>query len=219
MVRLNLLPWRIERRKQRQKEFTTVLAGAAAMGIAIVMAASMYFEGQIEGQVGRNDYLKGRIAEVEGQIKEIEGLETRRASLLQRKQVIETLQADRSQNVRLFEELVRTIPDGVKLITIKQNGAELTLTGRSQSESRVSAYMRNLEQSGLISNPKLTVIKVGDADAAAGGPAAAAGAAADRTLPFGFAMTVTLRAANAEEPAEAGSGATPSNVPSPAPAA
>ena len=208
MARINLLPWRAERRKNRQKEFMTLLGGAVIGGIALVFAASMYFDGQIEGQTSRNDFLKAQIAEVEKQIKEIEGLEARKASLLQRKEVIENLQADRSQNVRLFEELVRTIPDGVKLVTVKQNGQELTLSGRSQSESRVSAYMRNLEASGLINNPKLSIIRTGNAT----GGGAAPTTPQDRALPFAFEMTVTLRPANAEE-GEAGDTTGSDNAP------
>ncbi len=129
MARINLLPWRADRRKQRQKEFMTMLAGAVFAGIALVLLGSFYYDKQIERQTARNEVLKGQITEVQAQIKEIEELETRKASLLQRKQVIESLQADRSQNVRLFEELVRTIPDGVRLVTIKQNGSELAFTG------------------------------------------------------------------------------------------
>ena len=192
MARINLLPWRAERRKQRQKDFVTLLGGALIGGVALVFLASTYYDGQIDGQNGRNDLLKSQIAEVEVQIKEIDDLESRKASLLQRKQVIEDLQAARSQNVSLFEELVRTIPDGVKLVTIKQNGSELTLSGRSQSESRVSAYMRNLEASGLITNPKLSIIRAGEATATA---ARQAPTADDRALPFGFEMTVVLKPA------------------------
>jgi type IV pilus assembly protein PilN len=214
MARINLLPWRAERRKLRQKEFVTLLGSALIGGVALVFLGSSYYSGQIEGQTGRNDFLSQRITEVEKQIKEIEELEARKASLLQRKQVIEDLQADRSQNVRLFEELVRTIPDGVKLVTIKQAGQELTLTGRSQSESRVSAYMRNLEASGLINNPQLSVIRAGDA--ATAGRQSGAPNAEDRALPFGFEMKVTLRSSSEEE-AEAEDGqaddAVPSNVP------
>lgn len=214
MARINLLPWRAERRKLRQKEFVTLLGSALIGGVALVFLGSYYYNLQIEGQTGRNDFLNQRITEVEGQIKEIEELETRKASLLQRKQVIEDLQADRSQNVRLFEELVRTIPDGVKLVTIKQTGNELTLTGRSQSESRVSAYMRNLEASGLINNPQLSVIKAGDATASRAQPSASS--AENRALPFGFEMKVTLRSSSEEGKAEDGEptdGAVPSNVP------
>jgi len=216
MARINLLPWRAERRKQRQKDFATMLGGALIAGVALVFAGSSYYDGQIEGQTARNDLLKQRIEDVKKEITEIEGLEARKASLLQRKQVIEDLQADRSQNVRLFEELVRTIPDGVRLVTITQNGQELKLSGRSQSESRVSAYMRNLEASGLINNPRLSIIKAGDATQAASAPSAAA--PVDRALPFGFEMTVTLRSPSDEaEAVDAASGGTPSNAPAAAP--
>lgn len=203
MARINLLPWRADRRKQRQKEFMTMLAGAVFGGIGLVLLGSFYYDGQIERQTERNSILKTHITEVEGQIKEIEELEARKASLLQRKQVIESLQADRSQNVRLFEELVRTIPDGVRLVTIKQNGSELSFTGRTQSESRVSAYMRNLEVSGLINKPKLSIIEA---------------RGEDRTLPFEFEMKVTLRPSDGSD-AEGGESdgdappATPSNTP------
>lgn len=218
MARINLLPWRAERRKQRQKDFATMLGGALIAGIALVFAGSSYYDGQIEGQTGRNDFLKQRIEEVKQNITEIEGLEARKASLLQRKQVIEDLQADRSQNVRLFEELVRTIPDGVRLVTITQTGSELKLSGRSQSESRVSAYMRNLEASGLINNPRLSIIKAGDATPPSGG--AAPTNPADRALPFGFEMTVTLRSPSDEADAENESGeGTPSSSPAAAPKA
>lgn len=214
MARINLLPWRAERRKQRQKDFVTMLGGALIAGVALVFAGSWYYDQQIEGQTGRNDFLKQRIEDVKKDITTIEGLEARKASLLQRKQVIEDLQADRSQNVRLFEELVRTIPDGVRLVTITQTGPELKLSGRSQSESRVSAYMRNLEASGLINNPRLSIIKAGEATQASG-PARPA-TPADRSLPFGFEMTVTLRSPSDEAEAE---GATPAEgVPSNAPA-
>lgn len=209
MARINLLPWRAERRKQRQKDFVTTLGGALVAGAALVFLGSWYYDQQIAGQTSRNDFLKAQITEVEAQIKEIDGLEARKASLLQRKKVIEDLQSARSQNVRLFEELVRTIPDGVKLVTIKQAGSELTLTGRSQSESRVSAYMRNLEVSGLINNPQLNVIKAGDSAGAAPRPE-------DRALPFGFEMKVTLRSVTEEEAAGAATDAPASPASAPA---
>lgn len=196
MARINLLPWRAERRKQRQKEFMTMLAVALSVGVATVLGGSMYMDAQIEGQQARNAYLEAQILQVGEQIKEIEGLEARKASLLQRKQVIETLQADRSQNVRLFEELVRTIPDGVRLVSIKQNGQELTLNGKTQSNARVSSYMRNLEASGLITNPKLGVIKTSDLREA------------DRALPFDFEMKVVLRT-SAEEAEKQAAESTP----------
>jgi len=207
MARINLLPWRAERRKQRQKDFMTLLVAAVFGGVAVVLGASAWMDGQIEGQQARNAFLEAEIKRVDEQIKTIADLEARKASLLQRKQVIETLQADRSQNVRLFEELVRTIPDGVRLVSIKQNGQELTLSGKTQSNARVSSYMRNLEASGLITNPQLGVIRTSDPREA------------DRALPFDFEMRVTLRtaaeeaAAGSAAPAPADAAAPPATTP------
>jgi len=207
MARINLLPWRAERRKQRQKDFMTLLAAAVFGGVAVVLGASAWMDGQIEGQQARNAFLEAEVKRVDEQIKAIADLEARKANLLQRKQVIETLQADRSQNVRLFEELVRTIPDGVRLVSIKQNGQELTLGGKTQSNARVSSYMRNLEASGLITNPQLGVIRTSDPREA------------DRALPFDFEMRVTLRtaaeeaAAGSATPAPADAAATPATTP------
>jgi len=213
MARINLLPWRAERRKQRQKEFLTMLGGSVIGGIALVLLTSMYYDGQISGQEARNGYLAQQIASVDGQIKDIADLEARKASLLQRKNVVEDLQADRTQNVHLFEELVRTIPDGVRLVSIKQNGDELTLNGRTQSNARVSSYMRNLEASGLISQPQLGVIKASE------------GIGADRGLPFEFEMKVALLKPGAEgegdaaDPSADAPAAPPAPVPASAPSA
>jgi len=159
MARINLLPWRAERRKLRQKEFMAML-GAAAVAAAIAsFLIWMFYNGQISGQKERNDYLREQIAQVDAKIKEIEILDQKKAKLLARKEVIEKLQANRSQMVHLFDSLVRTIPDGVALTSIRQNGEALTLRGRSQSNARVSTYMRNLESSGWMTNPELSVIE------------------------------------------------------------
>lgn len=197
MARINLLPWRAERRKLRQKEFMTHLAGAMLAGVAAVLLGSTYFNGQLQGQQARNTFLEQEIQRVEAQITEIEGLEARKASLQQRKEVIQNLQAHRSQNVKLFEELARTIPDGVRLVSIQQSGQELTIFGRTQSNANVSAYMRNLEASGLITQPRLGVIR------------ASAAQGADRALPFEFEMKVLLRTPGEESAAGDAVPATP----------
>ncbi|WP_202845310.1 PilN domain-containing protein [Luteimonas saliphila] len=162
MARINLLPWRAERRKQRQKDFGTMLALAALAGLALWFLFNMYYNAQISGQQERNRYLEQQIAEVDTRIVEIEELDRQKARLLARKEVIEQLQANRSQMVHLFDSLVRTIPDGVILTTIKQEGEKLTLEGRSQSNSRVSSYMRNLEGSGWMTKPDLSIIEARD---------------------------------------------------------
>ncbi|MGE0208676.1 MAG: PilN domain-containing protein, partial [Lysobacteraceae bacterium] len=148
MARINLLPWRVERRKQRQKQFYTMLGTAAIIAVLAVFGLKMYYDSLIEAQQARNAYLQQEIVAVEAKIKEIEELDRKRASLLQRKQVIEQLQASRSQMVHLFDELVRTGPEGVRLTSIKQAGDLLTLEGLAQSNARVSSYIRALEGSG-----------------------------------------------------------------------
>jgi type IV pilus assembly protein PilN len=165
----------------------------------LVFLGWMYFNGQISGQTERNAYLQQQIADVQEQIKEIEGLEAQKASLLKRKEVIESLQADRSQNVRLFEELAKTIPDGVRLESVKQTGTELAISGRTQSNARVASYMTNLEASGLITNPRLSIIEA---------------KGEDRGLPYEFSMNVTLGkpASDDGEAGEAAAAATPSTA-------
>lgn len=185
MAKINLLPWRQVRREERQKAFYALLGVSAAVGLVIAFGVISFFDGKIENQNGRNSYLTTQISALEAQIKEIETLERERASLLRRKQVIEELQASRSQMVHLFDELVRTIPDGVKLNSIKQVGQQLTLSGVAQSNARVSSYMRSLQQSGWVASPDLSIIE------AKGN---------DRRMPFTFDLKVTLTQPKANQP-------------------
>ena len=182
MARINLLPWRVERRKQRQKEFGVMLGMAALAGVVLWFLVNGYYNAQIDGQHARNDYLKDQIKQVEKKITEIDELDRQKARLLARKEVIEQLQANRSQMVHLFDSLVRTIPDGVILTSIKQAGEKLTLEGRSQSNARVSTYMRNLEGSGWMTRPDLSIIEARDGVAG---------------LPYAFTLGVTLANPNA----------------------
>lgn len=159
MARINLLPWRAERRKQRQREFMTMLGFAAIGGVLLSALIWFYYDRQISGQGDRNTYLQAEINKVKEQNQEIERLDRQKDRLLARKRVIEELQAKRSQMVHLFDSLVRTIPEGVVLTSVKQEGDILTLGGRTQSNARVSAYMRNLESSGWMTKPELSVIE------------------------------------------------------------
>ena len=159
MAKINLLPWRAERRQQRQKQFFTLLGVVGIMAVLAVFGIKVYFDTLIEAQQARNSYLQTEITEVDKKIKEIEELDKKRADLLQRKQVIEQLQASRSQMVHLFDELVQTIPEGIRLTSIKQNGIVLTLEGVSQSNARVSSYIRALEGSGWMARPDLSIIE------------------------------------------------------------
>jgi len=182
MARINLLPWRAERRKQRQKEAMVLLGLSALAAVVLSFLMIGFYNAQIDGQNERNDFLKARIAEVDKQIVEIEELDKKKSKLLARKEVIEKLQANRSQMVHLFDSLVRTIPDGVMLTSIKQDNETLTLEGRSQSNARVSTYMRNLEGSGWMSNPELAIIEA---------------RGTDKGLPYEFSLQVKLANPNA----------------------
>jgi type IV pilus assembly protein PilN len=177
MAKINLLPWRAERRKQRQKEFLLLIGMSAAFAVLIAFGAVQYFDALITNQNARNALLQTEIAALESKIKEIEGLERQRDALLARKQVIEQLQGNRSQMVHLFDELVRTIPEGVRLNSIKQTGELLTMEGVAQSNARVSSYMRNLERSAWMTKPDLGTIE------AKGG---------DKAMPYQFMLRVTL---------------------------
>jgi type IV pilus assembly protein PilN len=182
MARINLLPWRAERRRLRQKEFLAMLGASAVAAALISFGIVMFYNRQIDGQNERNAFVKDQITQVDSKIKEIEELDKKKAKLLARKEVIEQLQANRSQMVHLFDSLVRTIPDGVTLSAIKQEGDVLTLSGRSQSNARVSTYMRNLEGSGWMTNPELSVIEArGD----------------NKGLPYEFNLQVKLANPNA----------------------
>ena len=122
MARINLLPWRAERRKQRQKEFLAMLAVSGVLALVLSFLIISYYNGQISGQNERIGFLQTQIATVDAQIKEIEALDEKKSKLLARKEVIEQLQANRSKMVHLFDSLVRTIPDGVILTTVQQEG-------------------------------------------------------------------------------------------------
>lgn len=193
MARINLLPWRAERQKERKKQFSLMLALSAVVGLALWFLVHSYYNAQIDGQVERNAFLTQKIDEVKAQILEIEKLEEKKNKLLNRKKVIEELQANRSQMVHLFDSLVRTIPDGVILTSIKQEGDKMTLEGRSQSHARVSTYMDTLAASGWMTKPEVSVIQSeGD----------------NKGLPYTFSLTVTLVNPNAKKEGEEGAAAT-----------
>ena len=225
MVRINLLPWREERRKQRQQQFYMLMGGAVGAGLLASLLIWSYLNGQISGQQDRNAFLDGEIKKVEAQIKDIEELEAKHAALLARKEVIEKLQGDRYKMVHLFDALMRTVPEGLILTSLKQEGEEMTLAGRAQSNARVATYMRNLESAGWMKNPRVTVIEASQPQATSGAaqPTGVANAvppdSAASLLPYMFTMTVTL--ANPNEPRDPNAPPTPDPIPvqAPAPAA
>jgi type IV pilus assembly protein PilN len=159
-TRINLLPHREERRKAARKHFAVVAAMTAVLGGAIVLLVHGFYATKVNEQVSRNEFLKKETAKLDKDIEEIKKLKDEIAALLSRKQVIETLQADRAQTVYLLDQLVRQLPEGVYLKSITQKGPRVSLVGYAQSNARVSTLMRNIESSQWLESPKLNEIKV-----------------------------------------------------------
>ena len=191
MARINLLPWREERRKLRQNEFYALLGAAAAAGLLVFAGIWYHYKMQIDGQLDRNGYLTAQITLLDAKIKKIEELDKRRAMLIARKNVIEQLQANRWQLVRIFDDLVRTMPEGVRLTAVKATGEQLQIDGVAESNARVSSYMKNLEVANLIKDPDL-------AGTYATGP--------DRRSRYVFTLRVTIRKPDTAEGEGEGAG-------------
>ncbi len=159
MARINLLPWRENLRQERQRNFMIALAATAALAILLVFLGSHLVERQIDGQQARNRYLENEIRKLDRDIASIEKLEATRDNLLARKNVIERLQENRSMMVHLFNSLAQTVPEGIRLTSVKQAGEQLTIEGTTQSETRVSDYMRNIESAEWLHEPELRIIE------------------------------------------------------------
>lgn len=159
MIRINLLPHREEKRKARQKQFAILAGMAGAVGIAVAGLLWIVFDTQIDNQKARNNYLTTEIVKLDKQIDEIKRIREETASLLSKKQVVEGLQSNRSEPVYLLDQLLRQLPEGLYLTSIKQTGAKIGVTGYAQSNARVSAFMRNIEASPYLGSPNLIEIK------------------------------------------------------------
>lgn len=177
MARINLLPWRAERRKQREREFFMQLGAAAAVALVLVIGWSMWMGMRIDNQTDRNAYLQGQITQLKAENEQIKNLDKVRDRLLARKKIIEDLQANRSQMVHLFDELVKRTPASVRLTSMAQKGEQLTLDGVAQSNAAVADYMRNLEAS-----PWLGAADLQKTEKKAG----------DSRMPYDFGLTVKL---------------------------
>jgi type IV pilus assembly protein PilN len=159
MARINLLPWREELRAQQQKDFISGIAAGVLATVAVLIFVHMQIGGSIASQEERNRYLTTEIAALDVKIKEIKTLEALKAKLLARMDVIQSLQGSRPEIVHLFDEIAKTVPEGVYINKFVQSGKDLTLNGVAQSNARVSAYMRKLERSSWLKDPQLNVIE------------------------------------------------------------
>lgn len=159
MARINLLPWREEARRERQRQFLYSLMGTLVLGAILVLIVGMFFDQRITHQESRNQQIQVEINRLEQRIARIAELERTRDRLLSRKQIIESLQASRSLTVELLDKLAKTIPVGITLTNVRQQGANLTLLGTSQSNARVSAYLQSLEEMDLFVRPELQYVR------------------------------------------------------------
>ena len=155
MIRINLLPHREEKRKAKRQQFYALLGLISVLAGLIVFLVYTIIGGYISVQEEKNDFLKKEIAVLDKQIDQIKRLKEQTQALLARKQIIESLQRDRAEAVRLLSELVKQMPEGVYVKTVKQEGAKITLAGYAQSSARVSTLMRNIESSPWLENPLL----------------------------------------------------------------
>ena len=163
-ARVNLLPHREERRKRARQHFFVLAGGTALVGILVVVAMHGFYAAKIDIQTERNKFLKSEVAKLDKEIAEINKLKDEIQALLARKQVIETLQADRSQTVHLLDQLVRQVPEGVYLRSIVQRGLRVKVLGYAQSNARVSTLMRNIEASPWLELPELVEVKAASVD-------------------------------------------------------
>jgi type IV pilus assembly protein PilN len=184
MPKINLLPWREELRTRRRNQFFAGLAGAGAAAVVVGFASNFVMDGIISSQNARNDVLKTEIAALDKRIAEISELETKKERLLARMEIIEQLQRSRPEIVHVFDELVRTLPDGVYLTSVKETGKRLEIKGNAESNTRVSAFMRNIDKSKWLAQPDLEIVEVKDASKAKRGEPRQTGEFAGKSSQF-----------------------------------
>lgn len=158
MIRINLLPHRAEKRRARQIQFAALSLISVALGALLVGFVHVAIGTQISYQERRNEYLKQETAVLDRQIAEIKKLREQTQSLLARKNVVENLQSTRSDVVHLFDQMLRILPDGVYLKTLRQTGNRIALVGYAQSNARISTLMRAIEDSPWLDSPSLVEI-------------------------------------------------------------
>jgi type IV pilus assembly protein PilN len=159
-MRINLLPHREQKRQARERQFVSLAITLAILGVAIVALVHVILAARIDNQISRNALLKTKIAELDAQIKEIDRLRDQIQQVLARKQVVETLQSNRNEAVHLLDQLVRQLPEGVYLSSVKQTDKKVTIVGYAQSNARVSTLMRNIDGSPWLEKPELVEIRL-----------------------------------------------------------
>ena len=159
MARINLLPWREQLREERKQRFLVAVGGTLVIAAGLIFLGGQYLDGAIEQQNARNDFIKKEIAVLDARIKEISELKERRAQLLERMKIIQDLQGNRPISGRIFDQMVRTLPDGVFFTELKRTDKSIAIVGSAESNNRVSSLMRNLDASEWLTSPNLTEVK------------------------------------------------------------
>jgi|SRR5665213_538914 len=159
MPRINLLPWRDQERKVKRREFAVAAGGAIFAAVIFALGGKLLYSNWIDTQNEKNGLLKKEIVKLDAQIADIQDLENRKQRLIARMDIIEQLQRKRPEIVHLFDEIVRTMPEGVYLTALKQTGNKIEMHGVAQSSTRVSTLMRNIDASVWMDNPVLQVVE------------------------------------------------------------
>ena len=159
MARINLLPWREARREEQKRAFLSILGLVAALAVMMLLLADRVVNSQIDNQRARNDYVTRNIRELDKQVEEIKDLQRKRNQLIERMRVIQELQGNRPIIVRVLDQLVRTVPDGVFYTNVASSGQQLSINGVAESNSRVSSLMRRLEASDWLAAPNLDAVR------------------------------------------------------------
>jgi len=162
MAKINLRPWREELRAERKQQFYVVLIGVMIIAAGLVVLQYQNINSSIRAQTARNDFIQKEISVLDAKIQEIESLKESREQLLDRMRIIQELQGNRPVIVRLFDELVRVIPDGLFITRVQRQGSRLSIQGRAESNNRISNLLRNFDQSPWFSSPNLTKVEAVD---------------------------------------------------------
>lgn len=162
MPNINLLPWREERRQEKQKEFFTMVGAVLLVGLLIVFAWDRWVNGRIGWQSSRNDLLQNHIATLDVKIKEINELKLRKQQMIERMDVILALQGNRPVIVRIYDEFVRATPKGVYFTDMTKKGGNISLIGYAESNSRIATLMRQLDSTKMFTEPNLTKVEADD---------------------------------------------------------
>lgn len=188
MPQINLLPWRAELRAKRRNQFFIGLGGAVVAAALVVGLANLVMGSVVKNQNTRNGVLQAEIQSLDERIEEILDLESKKDRLLARMEIIEQLQRSRPEIVHVFDQLVRTLPDGVSLSAIKQSGVSIEIKGQAESNTRVSAFMRNIDKSQWLKQPDLEVVEV-----------KSTGSRGDATAPRASEFTVVAKQVSSHE--------------------